>query len=254
MPEITTVRLLDEDPNERARRLQMRVQQEVRSNQLVPIYVTWTSDIPQAEAQAALQGVLDVTTASGQRREVFALGSQKFGRGEFSSTDWYAEKALEDQTLRRDVGYGLQIVPSNIIRLFHQEPWQAQPHWEVFILNRDLNSGEADNNFVFGETDVSFPASIQSIRRLTVEVTDPKLRASMVRRLLRHEVGHMFSLTYRSFNVEEKLGKHCTNICTMRQGMSVGEWAEQTLQEENRGIHFCCDCLNELNASRFLRL
>ena len=254
MPEIRTVHLFPEDPNQIAKRLQMQAQQDARTNKLVPLYVTWTRDVPQIEAQAALQGVFDVVAASGQRREVLAFGPQQFGQGEYSNSDWYVEEAYNRQHLRRDLGYGPQVVPSNIISLFHQEPWQREPHWEVFILNRDLTSGEPDNNFVFGETNISFPASVQSIRRLIVEVSDPVLRASMVRRLLRHEVGHMFGLTNRNFHVEEKLGKHCTNICTMRQGMSVPEWAQQAVQEERLGIHFCGDCQTELSTSRFLRM
>ncbi len=246
MAEIRTV-YVPEDPNQKAKRLKMQSQQEVRSNQLVPLYVSWTSDVPIFEAGAALEGVHDVVIASKQAREVYTFGSQQFGQGEYSSPDWYVEKALSNQHLRRDAGYGSQVVPRFIISLFHQEPWQSQPHWEVFILNRDLNAGEPGNNFVFGETDTSFPASVQSIRRLMVEVSDPSLRALMVRRLLRHEVGHMFGLTSRNFSVEEKLGKHCTNVCTMRQGLSVQEWTAQAKEEERIGVHFCGDCQHELN-------
>ncbi|MCL5438877.1 MAG: hypothetical protein M1268_02710 [Patescibacteria group bacterium] len=226
--------------------------QEIRHQYLVPICVMWTSNVPSDRAQAALQGVSDALDASGQRRDLTVVGSQRFALGDFSDGDWYVDTAFRRQTLRRDAGFGLQVDVEEIQRLFYQEPWQVQPHWEVFVINHDLNTRGEDGsfiNFVFGSTRRAFPASIQSVRRLE-SVRDPNLRNDMTRRLLRHEVGHMFGLPNRNYNIEHKLGDHCTNICTMRQGMSIQEWAELTIQERTRNLHFCNDCLNDLERIR----
>lgn len=56
----------------------------------------------------------------------------------------------------------------------------------------------------------------------------------------------MFGLVGRKERVIQKLGLHCTNVCTMRQGMSLSEWKELTQEELRRGIHFCADCSREL--------
>lgn len=219
-------------------------QQEMRSSFLVPVYVIWTSNVPPQEAQVALQGVRDAVRASGQDREVVSFGSKPWSAGDFGSADWYLQEANRRHPKEiRNGPYGPQLWTWNFMRLFHKEPWQVTPHWEVAIVNQDLYA--AGTNFVFGETDVSFPASLNSLRRFVEEIPDVPLRLAVVRRLLRHEVGHMLGLPGRNYRVEEKLGPHCTNVCTMRQGMSLPEWAKLTREEERQGTHFCRDCMND---------
>lgn len=227
---------------------------DLRSNHLVPIYVMWTSDVPQREALAGLQGVYDTVQASRQNREVVALGSQRFGTGDYSSPDWYIEQAYRNQRLRRNAGFGPQVDVGQVMQLFYKEPWQVYPHWEVFIVNHDLNDTDRNGNylnFVFGATDTEFAASVQSVTRLMASVQNEPLRLSMTRRLLRHEVGHMFGLPNRRYNIEQSLGAHCANnICTMRQGLSIEEWADLTVSEERQGTHFCNDCVADLGRTK----
>lgn len=235
--------------------------QTIRDDALVPIYVMWTSNVPDLETRASVEGVYDTVRASGQNREVIVFGSQAFGTGGFSSPDWYIKEALRRQYLRRTAGFGPQVDVNEVMGLFYEEPYQADPHWEVFIVNNDLNDRGINGqylNFIFGSTNPDFPASVQSVTRLLSSVPDNQLRYDMTRRLLRHEVGHMFKLPsgLRTVNVTENLGKHCTNICTMRQGISIEEWAQLTQQETTRDVHFCNDCTNDLTrfAAKYRRL
>lgn len=236
-------------PAQEAHNREMANRQELRSNYLVPIYFMHTRDIPPVEAKAALLGVTDALTASGQNRKIVDFGSKSFGQGEYSNPEWYVEETLRKQKLRKNAGYGQQLVVNNVMQHFYREPWQEQPHWEVFVVNRDLTDwgGQQWLNFVFGSTDPEFPASVQSITRLMAEIPAGDLRNAMIRRLLRHEVGHMFGLPHSNRpNTEQKLGTHCANVCTMRQGMSIPEWAKLTTEENNKGVHFCGDCKNDL--------
>lgn len=218
---------------------------EWRREYLVPLYVMWSSDVPQPEAEAAFDGVVDVVNASGQRRDIVVLGSKLWSNGDYSSADWYLEEAIRRQREVRNRGHGLQINVNNLTQQFYEEPWQESPHWEVSVVNNDLYAD--GTNFVFGVTQPDFAASVQSVRRLIDSIPAGDLRASMVRRLLRHEVGHMFGLpSWDRRNTEEKLGTHCTNVCTMRQGMSIPEWAQLTQQEVRNNVHFCGDCLQDL--------
>jgi predicted Zn-dependent protease len=106
-------------------------------------------------------------------------------------------------------------------------------------------------NFAFGATDPSEFVSVQSITRLMAEVPEGPLRNEMIRRVLRHEVGHMLGLPSSGRgNTEENLGPHCTNMCTMRQGLSAPEWAQHTIEEFNNGVHFCEGCQNDLAETR----
>lgn len=221
---------------------------ELRRDYLVPLYVMWSSDVPQPEAQAALNGVADAVNASGQRRGLVVLGSRQWSEGAFSSADWYLQEAIKRQREVRNLGHGQQVNVNNLTHQFYEEPWQATPHWEVSIVNTDLYAD--GTNFVFGVTQPDFAASVQSVKRLVDSVPAGELRTAMVRRLLRHEVGHMFGLPGRNYNVEQKLGTHCTNVCTMRQGMSLPEWAQLTQQEVRNNVHFCNDCMNDLRRVR----
>lgn len=240
-------------PEQTARNRELSRRQEIRSSFLVPIYVTWTSDVPRPEAQAALQGVEDALKSSGQNRRLVVL-DKPWGQGPFSSADWYVQETYRRQDLRRDVGFGPQLSAGFLNGFFYKEPWQEKPHWEVFILNHDLNNRGRNFkyiNFVFGSTDTGFPSSVQSVRRLMTEVSDPAIRQIMVRRLLRHEVGHMFGLPDpQSPHTKESLGTHCTNLCSMRQGLNIPEWMRHTREEFKSGVLFCSDCMNYLARGR----
>jgi predicted Zn-dependent protease len=247
-PPIRTANPGDRDPiwQEGVRR------QEIRSKFLVPLYVMWASDVPSNIADAAVEGVRDAMIASGQDRGLAILGSDTFLPGDFSNADWYVREASRRQDLVRNAGYGNQLDAGQFAGLFRDEPWQVEPHWEVLIVNQDLNCRVGDSyiNFVFGVTNPIFAYSVQSARRLTAGVRDLDLQKELVRRVLRHEVGHMFGLPMRNENTTENLGKHCTNICTMRQGLSTQEWSNQWREETDRGVQFCGNCLSDLAQSK----
>lgn len=74
------------------------------------------------------------------------------------------------------------------------------------------------------------------------------LDAECIKTLTMHEVGHMFGLIPddRTIDVEMSLGKHCTKICTMRQGLSVPrDWRKMT-QDRLRHGPYCQICQNDL--------
>ena len=77
-------------------------------------------------------------------------------------------------------------------------------------------------------------------------VYSPELSLRMWRRLVRHESGHLFGLDSREFSCEDNLRRYCTNICTLRQGVSLVVWKELTGEEDAKGIDFCEDCATEL--------
>lgn len=223
-------------------------QREIRHSELVPIYVMWTPDVPFDAGQAALQGVRDTLIASGQNREIVNMGSSTWSQGDYSSAAWYVNEAFKNQELRRNVGYGPQLDVHQFGRLFTQEPWQKNPHWEVLIVNNDLNgrlNGEFIN-FIYGNTMPEFPASVQSVRRI-LETPGPNqpLKLAMIRNLLRHESGHMFGLVGRTRGDNGLIDNHCPNPCSMKQTMDIISLAQNTIEVENKREHFCTDCRNE---------
>lgn len=243
-------------PIEDPRNTELQRRAELRRGSLVPVYFMHTSDVPKREARAALAGVIDAMRAAGQERQLHNFGAARFseGTGAYSSPDWYVQEAYRRQPLRRVADHGPQIDVEQVDRLFRDEPYQQNPHWEVMVTGYDLNARAGENgeyiNFVYGMTNTDFPSSVQSVRRHLDELPEGNLRDAVIRRLLRHETGHMFKLPIRQENTEEMLGAHCTNICTMRQGMSMDEWVYLTVDEIKNEVHFCEDCTHDLAASK----
>jgi hypothetical protein len=229
---------------------ELRRRSEIRNNFLVPLYVMWPKNLPDDTARAGLQGVMDAVRVSGQDRQVISFGSRVFSEGDYSSAQWYVDEVYRRQPLRRDVGYGSQLDTGYFGGLFANEPWQQEtPHWEVLMVNDDLNSMVDGRyiNYVFGSTDPGFPYSVQSAKRMLEETPNRDLANAMYRNLLRHEVGHVFGLVNRSDAVQQ-LGGHCPNECSMRQTMDLSALRDNTLRIEISGRMFCGDCTVEVNS------
>lgn len=224
------------DPETRAR---------LREHHLVPIHFMVSSNVPPDVAQAALAGVTDALVASGQERQLVPVE----GQPGYLSADWYIEGALGRQRELRESGFGAQVEIEELLRQVALAEPQQQPHWGVLVTNSDLTAEGL--NFVFGATNREAFSTVQSVRRFVETVTDPRLRNAMISRLFRHETGHLLGLpTDQRPNTEENLGAHCTNVCTMRQGVSIQAWARNTVEEFKSGVHFCEDCRQDLAEAR----
>lgn len=212
-----------------------------------PIFVSWTRGVSQAEGEAAVSGVRDVLRAANVDWEIRVFGSRTWADGDYGCADWYVERS----TIKpgRNRGYGLQANANHICIDMVLEPWQkTEPHYDLMIVNRDLSTGEANNNFVFGATQPA-KCSVQSVARLRQEITDPATMLRVLRRLTRHEVGHIFNAATgpnHTENTERSLGQHCINLCCMRQGQSTRSWVAQLAEEERAGILFCANCIQEM--------
>ncbi len=101
---------------------ELQRREELRRNALVPIYMMWTSDIPNHASQAAVEGVTQAMAASGQNRDLVILGTTQWSEGEYSSADWYLRQTLATETTFRDQGHGRQVNVSNLGSLFYKEP------------------------------------------------------------------------------------------------------------------------------------
>lgn len=232
----------------------------MRTEFAVPLHLLITSDVPRYLAEAAELGVQDAMRYSGQQRRLHVFHGN-CGTGEHGSPDWYIGEIVRklDRALP-EFGAGPQLSSCDLRALLEQDPHQVTPHWDILLMNYDLTGPRS--NFVFGITDPNFPVSIQSVTRFIAcgftglekelgmklqEEQKDELRALGVRRVLRHEVAHMFGLLQRDFEVEEKLlGKHCVNVCAMRQELDVESWIKDAVEETQAGICYCNTCRAEL--------
>jgi predicted Zn-dependent protease len=228
---------------------------ELKNDFLVPLHFSCTSNLTGSERNAALLGIRDALVASGQDRRIVVTNPAVLEQNPHLTADAHIQAALRRQPIDRDLGFGKQVDLQGVLNALHQTETQRPPQWNIMVVDHDLTAPVGNGeylNFAFGVTVPTEHVSVQSVTRLMEAIPPGELRDAAIRRVLRHETGHLFGLpSYRREsnprgNVEENLGLHCTNPCTMRQGLSVPAWVNLTVQEHNAGIHFCSDCQNDL--------
>lgn len=206
-----------------------------------PIYLFWSSEISEEEAGVALQAITEIGRFLPEEIHIQTFGNWFQGREPFQSLKWYEEKAW--LPARKQLNGG------SILIDFLVEPWQEKrPHIDFAVFGRDLTVQYEGHwlNFVFG---VSYNwAGIVSTFRFNREIRDAQLRSLCLKRAVQHEFCHILGLVpeWRKSNIDNRLGPHCKNICVMRQGMSVGEWARFAQQESNKGVILCSQCQEDL--------
>ena len=213
-----------------------------------PIYVMRQEGITSAQESAVLQGIDIVLQAAQADVEVKSFGVWRHKdwvnlyNGQlnpYMSVDWYVE-----QGRKASRGNG-QLHGGAICNALWQEPWQkSHPHWDVVILKSDIYDDGC--NFVIGEA-VADGFCIVSVNRLS-GLDEASQKECIITETI-HELGHVFGLPNDNRGdgtIEQSLGGHCTNVCTMRQGLVVPrDWLRMT-QDRLRHGTFCQICLAEL--------
>ena len=204
---------------------------------MLPIYVMWDSRVDKFEQQAIIDGLEEFKKYL-PGREIVIFGSKKWSEGDYSSADWYIEKA------KRIKG---QISAPSILDLMSNEPWQkANPHVDVFFVSHDLSAPGL--NYCFGMSRGKL--TVQSILRYRMLPSNDRYLS--IKAVVQHELGHTYGLAgdLRRSNTEYKLGSHCTNYgCVMRQGMNLVEWAQHARDAHKMGRPYCNQCIEDAKRS-----
>lgn len=110
-----------------------------------PVYISHTRNVQDTYVAAALGAVRRVAEIAGVDIPVRYFGAFNTGDGPYGSVEWYVQRAWNPQ--RR------QLNASHMLNLSRMEHWQEhEPHYELWITQLDLWSGEDRNNFVYGLT------------------------------------------------------------------------------------------------------
>lgn len=131
------------------------------------------------------------------------------------SVDWYMERSYVPSRCHLDGGATLA--------LMMDELWQKhEPHYDVCITRYPL----WDNGVCYGTAVRNFGCVVSTYAMYQSYRGEKADR--MFETLVMHEVGHVFGLVpdARTKNVTENLGRHCTDQCVMRQGVTVDQWWE----------------------------
>jgi len=115
----------------------------------------------------------------------------------------------------------------------------------LYPFNRSFDIQIFDTNFVIGLASPGIGTTISTYR---FKQLDDKLRYECIKTETMHELGHVFGLIpdERTTDVEDSLGKHCANICIMRQGLTLPtDWINITKDRLDQGA-LCQPCKSDL--------
>lgn len=162
---------------------------------------------------------------------------------------------LQQETTDHDRGqvninnFALDLVNSTTVANYPEETL------DYILLGQDVYNERT--NFVFGITWPTLGLSVQSIARVVAHTRDRGLQRMHTRHIARHEFAHMRGLNessdYAHPDTREGIYQgHCTDICTMRQSMTVQEAIAQAKQLEERELAgFCTNCFKTLWSKRY---
>ncbi|OQA04835.1 MAG: hypothetical protein BWY68_00101 [bacterium ADurb.Bin400] len=215
---------------------------------LRPIYVMFQPGITQNECDAVFSGIRAVLEAAkvSSRINILNFGAFRMdpyrhpdGKlADYRSIDWYLHQGAIHSARPN------QLDASVILHCLLTEPWQQHiRHYDVAVLHSDIYAD--NNNFIIGVAQPSLGTVISTHRFRNL---DRHTQWACVETETIHELGHVFGLIpqHRTDNVEDSLGRHCTNRCAMRQGLSVpDDWKQISLDRLRHGP-FCAICQYDL--------
>jgi predicted Zn-dependent protease len=203
-----------------------------------PIFVTHNGRIHSHEEEAILDGIATILRIAGVAGhiEVKNFGSWNNGNQPYEDIDWYVQRAYNPRVRKNQIDAGA------VLTECLNEPWQkTTPHYDVMAISHDLYVD--NNNFVFGIGQRGLGTIISPFR---YRCWDAEIEYELFKTAVIHELGHVFGLVDNSRkDLDYRLGPHCRNICAMRQGMNLDEWAVIT-DDRMKYETFCPRCAKDL--------
>ena len=210
---------------------------------LKPIYVMNMPGFPSTEKKAVLEGLNLLMNSAQVDLEIIDFANWRSEDclnpdgtlSEFKSVEWYVEKSdrIDNSSRRRSDLIETRLNASTVLSLLEVEPCRkpevgGKDHYDVFLTERSMYSGSKNNNFVIGvaKPEIGTVMTTDKFQSLNDRVKYECIVTETI-----HEMGHAFGLipADRKENVEMSLGKHCTNTCVMRQGLSLpDDWIKFT--------------------------
>ncbi len=224
-----------------------------------PIYVMSEDGIEDFQLKAVLAGIREILQLAGvdQAIEVHNLGRSSEERSSTDDTlvphksvEWYVNRGREESSRPKQAN--ASVVLDKLLELPNGSDLllgSDHPHYHVLVLHTDIYQDE-DTCYVAGS---AYPAlgTVLSVKRFC-GLNSKEQMAGCIQTEVMHEVGHVFRVPAlnRKDNVEESLGKHCTNNgCVMRQGLIVpGDWLRMTDERLHADSPLCAACLRDLRS------
>jgi hypothetical protein len=154
----------------------------------------------------------------------------------YKSMDWYilATKHYSERENQIDAGI--------LLNFCQTEPWRIDhPHYDVILVADDMYYQK--NSFIIGLSGLGLGIIVSTYRFMDLPQQE---QIECIKTVALHELGHVFGAIHskRIQAVEDKLGRHCTNVCVLRQGLVVPrDWLQMTKDRVRSGRPFCDECI-----------
>lgn len=209
---------------------------------MLPIYCMYDSGIDRTEERAIVEGLAEFLNVFPERR-IINFGMHPFGEGDYSSADWYIKHA------KKHIHFGrIQLEADSLVDLMMQEPWQADPHIDLFFVSNDLYQKDSNAPFCFGLS--CKRVSVQSVFRYRRMSANDRFLA--VKHTVLHELGHILGMVSNQdrAKIKEQQGLHCTSPgCVMRQGITALDWVKNAKASDKNHTTYCPLCRAEAERS-----
>ncbi len=211
-----------------------------------PVYVLCEKNVTRSQTRAALEGIHDVLRLAGiSDVEVKNFGNWKSSPAvspsmSYASLKWFIANSYNTERKQVDADEFLHLIWKGLLL--------PEACTAVALLSSDLYCERQDFIIGYGAASENAVLSVHRFR-----ILPQRQQHECIKTLVMHELGHVFGLLpeSRTRNVEESIGKHCTNICIMRQGLNVpDDWTRMT-DDRLRTDPFCNQCLHDLRKSFF---
>ena len=215
------------------------------------MYLSCTSGVSESESDVVKDGVERFLSEIWSILQVQDFGSFNFGTHDYWSADWYQQRSLTNTNM----WFGQQVCAQEIDILLRNEPYQKQkPHYDFFLVDKDLTIRHEDNTWMFGYW--PYPNNIVSVSRFRGYIKDEALRLISLGILAAHEVWHNFDLVNRNFNTWIQGVNHPYEVghclweswpCLMQQVNIWWKTIDQLSRELiDRECLLCPDCTEEI--------
>lgn len=222
---------------------------DCKMKNIKPIYMMVQEDVSLQDINSIISGLEEMIYLAGVDLQIINLedwAHEDYLRDgslrSYHSLDWYIEHS------RYASRNNHQLDVSQMLIDFRSEPWRdidrgGKDHYDVVVVSEDIYM--RDIPFLIGLADEN-KGTVLSTKRF--QELDQYTKSECLKTEAMHEIGHVFGLIppERISNVEESIGKHCTNRCIMRQGLSVPrDWIILTEDRINYGA-LCQECERDL--------
>jgi len=212
-----------------------------------PIVLMNEGDIDNNDKAACLDGIRELLSICSVEREIEVIDRGLWRNidykingvlRKFLSVDWFLKEGWENSRNKT------QMNALTILNFLSLPQWKKDNnYYDVFLLSSDIYY--ENTNFIIGLARKGVGTIISTNRFQSLNNT---LKFECIKTETMHELGHVFGLLPidRTENVDDSLGKHCTNRCIMRQGLIVPiDWVNITKDRLKYGP-FCENCKKDL--------